>query len=152
MPRQALGCDPRALAEPGHRGHHTLGRRDTLPQRHEPLLLPTLLRVQPALHTLLPQRRGAGAGAGTAAQAVPAKGWIWAGSQQLPRGTFQPRQKNRSPRALVSWATGLPLSRCREELPVPPGSRPAARWKTTVRFVLSQATKEQGKSQISAVV
>lgn len=52
VPRQMLSCDPRSLAEPGHRGHRTLGRRDTLPQRHEPLLLPALLRVQPARRAL----------------------------------------------------------------------------------------------------
>lgn len=91
-------------------------------------------------------RRRRGGRAGTAGQAVPAEDWVWAGSQQLPWATLHLGQKNGSPRALVSWTAGLPRGRCREEPPAPPGSAPAARRKTTVRFVLSQATKRTGET------
>lgn len=142
VPRQVLGCDPR---QSQGTGDTTLWQGGTHSHSDmSPFLCPPCAGCSPLGRARGPQRRWGG-GTGTAGRAVPARSWIWAGSRQLPRGTLQPGQKNRSPRALVSWATGLSRSQCREEPPAPPGSPPAARWKTTVHFVLSQATKRTGE-------
>lgn len=137
MPRQALGCDLRSLAT----GDTTLGRRDTLPQRHDPLLLPAVPRVQPVWQSpLAPAQEGRLA---SRVRLCQRRAGFGQDPSSCPGARFS--QKNGSPRALVSWATGLSRSQCREEPPAPPGSPPAARWKTTVHFVLSQATKRTGE-------
>lgn len=135
VPRQVPGCDSRSLVEPGHRGHNTLGRRDTLPQRHDPFFCPPSPGCRP-------QRRWGGRhghrgsgcareglGLGTIPAAapghVPAPERVTEGLGEPGNGTVPEPVPGRTSRS--SWQ--------------PSG----ARWKTTVHFVLSQAAQRTGE-------